>query len=621
MSSLRVLTFCLGLALAGVSVANGQTGAPPSPEYDVRREKSVMIPMRDSVRLSTDLYFPVGAELPQPVVLIRTPYNKNDTDENAAARFFAGQGYVAAVQDMRGKYESEGRYQWTKTDRRDGSDTVTWLAEQSWSTGKVGTYGCSYRGENQIQLAATRNPHHAAAVPMFAGAMYTNGDSYRNWATNNGGAFELAMIFTWFREKGWSLRPRYPPGTPREDLLRAAKSFNLRPQLPEIDERALWTELPVVDLMERSEAPPNLWPELVTHAPNDSWWDQFTFVTDADSFDVPALQVASWYDYGVSEALGLFDLFQKNGVSAIARENQFIIVAPTTHCEHHAATDNTIVGERNVGDARLDYWSLYLRWFDHWLRGVENGVTDRSPIQYYVMGENEWQSAETWPLAETQFTRYYLHSGGNANSRMGDGLLTTNRPGDEPADTFTYDPAAPVPTVGGQACCTQTPTSRGAWDQREVETRDDVLVYTSPPLTEGVEVTGPLEAVLYVSSSAPDTDFTVKLVDVAPDGTAYNLQEGIQRARYRTGYDSITWMEDQNVYRVTVNLHATSNYFAPGHRIRVEVSSSNFPRFTRNLNTGGDNHTDTTWTTARNRIHHSDEHPSHVVLPIIPGEK
>jgi hypothetical protein len=612
-----VITFGLVLALGLVAVAQGQTTSRPAPEHEVRREKSVMVPMRDSVRLATDLYFPVGAEMPQPVVLIRTPYNKNDDDENAAARFFASQGYVAAVQDMRGKYESEGRYQWTATDRRDGSDTVDWLAEQSWSTGKVGTYGCSYRGENQIQLAATRNPHHAAAVPMFAGAMYTNGDRYRNWATNNGGAFELAMIFTWFREKGWSLRPRYPPSTPREDLLRATKSFNLRPQLPEIDERALWNALPVVDMMERSQAPPNLWEELVTHTPNDPWWDQFQFVTDADSVDVPALQVASWYDYGVSEALGLFTLFQNNGVSATARENQFIVIAPTTHCEHHAATAETVVGERSVGDARLDYWSLYLRWFDHWLRGADNGVTERPTIQYYLMGKNEWRTAESWPLAATQFTRYYLHSGGDANSRMGDGRLTTSAPGDEPADTFTYDPATPVPTVGGQACCTQTPKSRGAWDQRTVEMRNDVLVYTSPPLEEGVEVTGPLKAVLYVSSSAKDTDFTVKLVDVAPDGTAYNVQEGIQRARYRTGYENVTWMEEDEVYRVTVNLHATSNYFAPGHRIRVEVSSSNFPRFTRNLNTGGDNHTDTAWTTARNTIHHSAEHPSHVVLPII----
>jgi len=597
-----------------------QTASRPAAEYDVRREKTVMVPMRDGIRLATDLYFPVGADRPQPVILVRTPYNKNDTDENAAARFFASQGYIAAVQDMRGKYESEGRYEWTAHDRHDGYDTVGWLAEQPWSSGRVGTYGCSYRGENQIQLAADRHPRHAAAVPMFAGAMYTHGERYRNWATNNGGAFELAMIFTWFREKGWNLRPRYPAGIPREALLRATKAFTLRPQLPEVDERALWSELPVVDLMRRSQAPPNLWEELVTHAPNDPWWDQFQFVTAADSFTVPTLQVASWYDYGVSEALGLFNLFQSNGVSAPARQNQFVIIAPTTHCDHHAATEETFVGARSVGDARLDYWSIYLDWFDRWLRGDDNGVTDRPPVQYYLMGANAWRAAAAWPLPGTQYTSYYLRSGGNANSRMGDGRLSTESPSGEPPDVFTYDPATPVPTVGGQACCTQTPEAEGAWDQRAVEMRDDVLVYTSPPLDDPVEVTGPIEAVLYASSSAKDTDFTVKLVDVAPDGTAYNVQEGITRARYRRGYDDVRWMEDGEVYRITVNLHATSNQFLAGHRIRVEVSSSNFPRFTRNLNTGGDNHTGTTWTTARNTIHHSAEYPSHIVLPIIPSE-
>jgi len=609
------------------SGAHGQPASRPAAEYDVRRQQSVMVPMRDSVRLATDLYFPIGAEMPQPVVLIRTPYNKNDADEHAAARFFAGQGYVAAVQDMRGKYESEGRYRWTAHDRQDGYDTVNWLAEQSWSTGKVGTYGCSYRGENQIQLAAERHPNHVAAVPMFAGAMYTHGDRHRNWATNNGGAFELAMIFTWFREKGWSLRPSYPTGTPRDDLLRATKAFDLRPRLPDIDEAALWTELPVVDLMRRSQAPPNLWEDLVSHAPDDPWWQQYGFVTDADRFDVPALQVASWYDYGVSEALALFNLFQSNAVSATARENQFVIIAPTTHCDHHEATAETVVGERNVGDARLGYWRLYLDWFDHWLRGEDTGVTDRRPVQYYLMGQNEWRSADAWPLPNADRTKYYLHSDGHANSRMGDGRLSTERPSDgapgSPAgkastDTFVYDPASPVPTVGGQACCTQTPQAEGAWDQRAVEMRDDVLVYTSSPLDEDIEVTGPIQATIYLSSSAPDTDVTVKLVDVAPDGTAYNIQEGIQRVRYREGYDRVTGMEEGEVYRVEVNLHATSNAFAAGHRIRVEVSSSNFPRFTRNLNTGGNNHTDTTWSTARNTIHHSAEHPSHIVLPIIP---
>lgn len=620
MDRYRILLFCIALVAEGASSSDAQSVSVPANEYDVRREKTVMVPMRDGVRLATDIYFPGGIDRPQPVILIRTPYNKNEASESAAAHFFASRGYIAAVQDMRGKYESEGYYAWTANDRQDGYDTVSWVAEQPWASGKVGTYGCSYRGENQIQLAAERHSNHAAAIPMFAGAMYIDGGRHRNWATNNGGAFELAMIFTWFRESGWSLRPRYPAGTPREDLLRAMKAFTLQPVLPEVNEPALWAELPVVDLMRRSEAPPTLWDELVTHAPNDPWWESFQFVTDADSFDVPMLQIASWYDYGVSEALGLFNLLQKNGVSVTVRDNQFVIVAPTTHCKHDAATEETIVGERNVGDARLDYWSIYLDWFDYWLRGDDNGITERPRVQYYVMGANAWRTAETWPIPETRYENYYFRSGGRANSRMGDGQLSMQPPGEEPADVFTYDPVTPVPTVGGQACCTGTPEAEGAWDQRSVEMRHDVLVYTSPPLEKPLEVTGPIEAVLYVSSSARDTDFTVKLVDVAPDGTAYNVQEGVTRARYRLGYDEAHWMEIGAVYRILVNLHATSNEFGVGHRIRVEVSSSNFPRFTRNLNTGGGNHTDTAWVKARNSIHHSVDHPSHIILPIVSKE-
>jgi putative CocE/NonD family hydrolase len=295
-------------------------------------------------------------------------------------------------------------------------------------------------------------------------------------------------------------------------------------------------------------------------------------------------------------------------------------MSPTTHCRSETVTDQTVVGELDFGDARHDYWGMYLKWFDHWLKGADNGVTSMPKVQLFVMGRNQWRGEHEWPLARTRFTPWYLHSRGRANSRNGDGTLSALAPRSEPADSFVYDPAAPVPTIGGSvcaACARGRNLVDGPAEQREVEIRSDVLVYTSAPLERGVEVTGPLNVVLYVSSSARDTDFTAKLVDVHPDGRAYNIQEGIQRMRYREGYDRKVWMEPGAVYKVEIDLEATSQYFKPGHRIRVSVSSSSFPRWDRNLNTGGNNYDETEWLVARNVVHHSARYPSHIVLPVI----
>jgi putative CocE/NonD family hydrolase len=277
-----------------------------------------------------------------------------------------------------------------------------------------------------------------------------------------------------------------------------------------------------------------------------------------------------------------------------------------------------VVGGRDVGDARFEYYKLYLKWFDHWLKGIDNGIEKMPKVQLYVMGRNTWRGEKQWPLARTQYTRYYLHSDGHANSRSGTGTLSIKPPDKEPADRYTYDPGDPVPSRGGPICCTGDPHADGSYDQSEVENRRDVLVYTTPVLQQGIEVTGPLKAVLYVSSSAKDTDFTAKLVDVYPDGTAYNVQEGILRARHREGFTKKVWMRSGEVYEVPVDLEATSNYFGAGHRIRVEISSSNFPRFDRNLNTGGNNYDETKWVKAENAVYHAAENASYVLLPVIP---
>ena len=277
----------------------------------------------------------------------------------------------------------------------------------------------------------------------------------------------------------------------------------------------------------------------------------------------------------------------------------------------------TRAGARDVGDWQLDFNDMYLRWYQHWLDGADNGITDMPRVQYYLMGLNEWRSADSWPVEGTVYRNFYLNGNGRANSRFGDGTLSYAPPSESAADSFVYDPATPVPTRGGNVCCTGMETGAGGYDQSTVEMRNDVLVYTSAPLDEGIEVSGFLEVVLYVSSDAKDTDFTAKLVDVYPDGRAFNLQEGAIRMRYREGMRRKVWMEEGEVYEVHLDLHATSNFFGKGRRVRLEVSSSNFPRWSRNLNTGGNNYDESEGIPAHNTVHHSPEYPSHVILPVV----
>lgn len=594
-------------------------GDPPFPRpegtHEVRLEPTVMVAMRDGVRLATDLYFPVDAAGPLPVIQIRTPYNKMPMrNPGSAAQYFASHGFAVAVQDMRGRYQSEGEYFVSRDDRRDGYDLVSWLAEQPWSNGRVGTYGCSYLGENQMQLAATRNPAHRAALPQAAGG------SYRYFGVVFGGVTELVASFGWFRGYGSKVFYGPPDGTPREVLLEVEEMFNPAPVPPEVDFQAAWRTLPLIDMLRENDSPPTDFEDFVSHEPGDPWWDHIGYVQPDDRFDVPALHVNSWYDLGVSETLKLFSLLSENAESDRGRDNQYAIISPTDHCASEFVTSKTIVGQRDMGDPRLRYWEIYLDWFEHWLEDEDNDVLEMPKLQYYLMGANEWRGAESWPVPGTAFTPLYLHSEGSANTRGGDGVLSFDAPdAAQPSDEFTYDPDDPVPTVGGPICCTGTADApAGGFDQSAVEDRDDVLVYTTEALSEGVEVTGPIELVLYVSSSARDTDFVAKLVDVYPDGQAFNVQEGILRARYREGYDQKLWMEENGVYELRIDLQATANYFGEGHRIRLEVTSSSFPRWERNLNTGGNNYDESEWVVAENTVHHSSEYPSHIVLPIIP---
>ncbi len=616
---MKILAFGFILAaLPMTSVLADEPADETTAGYSTRAEKSIMVPMRDGIRLSTDLYLPDGATDKLPAILVRTAYGKNDAfSNNGLLTTLVGRGYVVAIQDMRGRFESEGRYKPGRNSREDGCDTVTWLTEQAWSNQRVGTAGCSYLGEVQVILAAARHPHHMAAVPMAASTgYYAHG---RPWVSYDGGAFELAQTAGWFSSSGDKVYYGPPPWIDRREWFRsdAAKLFRMTPERDFTKYYSLIPTLPIIDILKRAGLPPTDYEDFASNNPEAKYFQDLEWARASDRFDVPALFVDSWYDYGVAEALELFNLFQKNAVSEKSRNNQFIIIAPSTHCGYSDATEKTIIGGRDLGDARLDFLDLQLRWYDHWLKGIENGVTDMPKVRYYLMGKNEWRSAEGWPIPGTRYQKLYLKSGGGANSRYGDGLLATAPPDNDPPDQFVYDPATPVPSLGGQSCCTGTDTEAGGYDQSEIEMRHDVLVYTSPVQEEGIEVTGPLEVVLYVSSSAKDTDFTAKLVDVYPDGRAFNVQEGALRMRYRNGFAESLTMSPGEIYEIHLNLHATSNYFGAGHRIRLEVSSSNFPRWDRNLNTGGNNYDETEWEIARNTVYHSKDHPSYIVLPVI----
>ena len=461
-------------------------------------------------------------------------------------------------------------------------------------------------------------------VPMgFGAGVGRIGDWYEQGNWYRGGA-EQMLFFSWLYVVQNDLaRPVLAPDLSQEDLIRISRSFDLAPERPPVDWSKAFHHLPVTDLMKNVNGPIGVYEKMIRRKPNSPDWYEGGLYHDDMPFDVPAMWFMSWYDVSTGPNLALFNHVRANAASEEARTNQFAVIAPTLHCGYARAKEETVVGERSMGDARLDYDGLIYGWFDHWLKGEQNSILENTPrVQYYTMGINEWQSSNTWPPEGAETVTYYLHSGEGANSVFGDGVLATEAPGSEESwDAFTYDPGNPVPSHGGNVCCTGNAIEGGSFDQRGIEARNDVLVYTTEPFEEGIEVTGTIEITLYVSSDVKDTDFTVKLLDVYPDGRAFNLDETIQRTRYRDGYEREVFMEEGPVYEIAVSPMSTSNYFAPGHRIRIEVSSSNFPRFVRNLNTGGDNYDEVEGMVAHNRVHHSFDYPSQIRLPIVRGEE
>jgi putative CocE/NonD family hydrolase len=563
----------------------------PAQTDSVVVERGVAAKMRDGVALRADIYRP-KADGKYPVLLQRTPYNKARTADFGMKA--AQRGYVVVVQDVRGRFTSEGDFYTFKNESQDGYDTVEWVAALPYSNGKVGMFGGSYVGATQMLAAISNPPHLSGIAPMVTASNYHDGWTYQ------GGALEQ-----WF-DQSWTT------GLAQDTLDRAvAKSSNAL----NWDTKLPLTAYPVV-----AEADPQTlapyYTDWLAHPSYDEYWKNLSIEEHYEQIHVPVLTIAAWYDIFLGGSLRNYTLLKTRGGNDAARKGQRLFVEIGGHA---GGGENRKIGEVDFGEKAI-YRNddLLLDWYDYLLQGKNNAMAAARPVRFFVMGKNEWRNEEDWPLTRAKSTSYFLHSGGRANTAAGDGSLDAKAPGHEAPDNFVYDPANPLPTIGGPLCCDSEHLAPGPRDQRNVEDRKDVLIYTTPALTQDTEVTGPVTLDLFVSTSAVDTDFTAKLVDVWPNGFAQNLTEGILRMRYRNSQQAPEPAKPGEIYHVTVDLWATSNVFLAGHKLRLEVSSSNFPRFDRNLNTGEVQATATTMSTATNTIYHDKEHPSAIVLPFVP---
>ena len=582
-------------AVLGLMLTTSLTLLHAAQSYEVTIERGVTASMRDGVVLRADIYRP-KADGQFPVLLLRTPYNKS-TGEVFGLKA-AASGYVVVAQDVRGRFTSEGDWYPFKHESDDGFDTVEWAAALPYSNGKVGMWGGSYVGATQMLTAIAHPPHLAGICPVVTASNY-----HENW-TYQGGAFQQ-----WFNQSWTS-------GLAQDTLDRSMQK----------NDNALggvWklplTSYPLFNFPDPAAAPistASLAPyylDWLAHPTYDQYWKQISIEEHFDAINVPVLSIAAWYDIFQGGSLRNYVGIKAHGGRDAARKGQHLLVTIGGH-----AGSGRKIGKIDFGPSAPEYdeFEVTLKWYDYLFKGVRNEFADR-PVKIFVMGINQWREEDDWPLARGKSTKYFLHSTTSANSVRGDGSLSTVSPRTEPSDHYVYDPSNPVPTIGGPLCCDGEHLAPGPRDQRPVEARDDVLIYTTPVFTQDTEVTGPVSLELFAKSSAVDTDFTAKLVDVAPNGFAQNLTEGILRSRYRDSRENSNLMNPGQVYKFIIDLWSTSNVFLKGHRLRLEISSSNFPRFDRNLNTGEDPALAKNYVSATNTVYHDAEHPSSLILPLV----
>ena len=593
---------------------------PARKTYRVVTEKNVPMKTRDGVTLYADVIHP-DAPGRFPVLLSRTPYNKKGSDDpNGASYLYARYGYVTVMQDCRGRFASEGEYDTIFQEAADGYDAVEWAARLPWSNGRVGTTGQSYLGLTQYLIACNdpMPPSLQVMAPVSASSDY-----HASWIYHTGGASMWGWIVPYAMFKGLATLKR----AGRADLMEKMKEYVEGGEFPIMRQTrwglnaftpltdAWYRHLPIKDWGAILKEAAPYFADHVEHADDGEYWYRANVNRHAESVTVPMLHVSSWYDIFGEGAPTAYQSIKHNSRFAKARDGQRLIIGPWGHLLPYNVPSSRGTGDIDFGPAALiDLNETLLRWFDYWLKDVDNGIIEEPPVTVFTLGANRWQKLADWPPPRMRQVPFFLHSEHGANSLDGDGTLSTVPPSAEAVDQFVYDPDDPVPSLGGANLA----IDMGVQDQRPVEKRRDVLVYTSEPLTEPLEITGPVTALLWASSSAVDTDFTAKLVDVRPDGYAQNLCDGMIRARYRESASAPRLLEPGKPYRFTIDLWAISNVFLPGHRIRLEISSSNFPHFDRNLNTGEPFGEGTRGVPAHQTVFHQQEMPSHILLPVIP---
>lgn len=559
--------------------------------YSVEMRLDIKVPMRDGVELSADIYLPqldeTGVGGPWPTVLMRTPYSNNGDILIERGRMLANSGYAVVIQDVRGRWDSDGVYYAFHQEVEDGYDTQEWVSKQPWCDGNIGMTGASYGGATQWLSAPLAHPAVKCLVPRVMCVDYYDG------LMHPGGAFQLNVMMTWgMRTNG-----------------RTGQSIDYHN----------WTDafrsLPVIDLDGSAGRDLPFWKDWLNHPSDDGYWDEVNITDKYDQIMSPAYIMGGWYDLYAKDVFDEFVAMRTNSGSLESKQSR-LIVGPWPH---------RLAGSQKTGDVDFGANSLVdldgqeLRWFDYWLKGDDTKIAEEPPIKLFIMGVNEWREEHEWPLPRTDWQKWYLHSGGEANGLLGDGTISVASPQDESTDNFTYNPEYPVQTVGGNNCCSPEVVPWGPYDQRGVEMRPDVLVYSSDPLESDMTVIGPIKLVLHAATDGVDTDWTAKLVDVSPSGYAMNLCDGIVRTRYRDSFKKPEMLTPSEIYEYEFDVGVTGNVFKAGHQIRLEVSSSNFPRYDRNLNTGEDNGTSTEMRSAEQTVHHSAARPSHIVLPIIPA--
>lgn len=575
----------------------------------VKFEPDVPLMLRDGTITYADVYRPDKSGR-FPALIKRTPYDKSMPASKTGlldAIWCAGHGYAVVIQDIRGRFSSEGEFYAFVDEIEDGYDSVEWTAAQSWCNGKVGMFGSSYVGAAQWLAASAKPPSLRCIVPGVTASDFHDGWTWR------GGAFELGFNLHWalgsLAAANWDNLSNRLFLSPRQNEVLLEAHDNIM---------AGYKFLPMREIPELEGGLAPYYYDWLDHPEYDDYWRCINIEEFHSKIEVPSFNIGGWYDIFLRGTLRNFSRMRDLGATGESRRGQQLIIGPWIHSDPFLSVSGEVDFGTRASSVAQNLQGRILRFCDFWLKGEDNGVAEDRPVRIFVMGENVWRAEDEWPLSRSEPKLYYLHSGGKANTLSGDGWMSLDPPASEAPDVYVYNPIDPVPTRGGSLNGAPGIMTAGAFDQRSVERRPDVLMYTTPPLEQYMEVTGPIAVTLYASTSARDTDFTAKLVDVSPDGRAVNLTDGIVRARYRTPRTSASLIEIGQVIEYTIDMSATSNLFRRGHRIRLEISSSNYPRFDRNTNTGEPIGTDSSFVPALQTIYHTSEYPSHVILPVVP---